>query len=58
MSTIALKRKYFTKGNQKKSIFKEFVEAYRENQVEVICGVLGVSGNPSAALRMYQMLNK
>ena len=58
MSTIALKGKYFMKGSQKKSVFKEFVEAYRENQAEVICGVLGVSGNPSAALRMYQLLSK
>ena len=58
MSTIALKGKYFMIGAKKKSVFKEFVEAYRENQAEVICGVLGVSGNPSAALRMYQLLSK
>lgn len=58
MSTIALKGKSYMKNSQKESIFKEIVEAYKESQAEVICGVLGVSGNPAAALRMYQILNK
>lgn len=58
MATIALKTKYLTGNLKRESIFKQIAAAYRENQAEAVCGMLGICGDTAAAVRMYQMLKK
>lgn len=58
MTTIALKAKYQTEVQKKESIFRQIVNAYREYQAEIICGMLSMCGDGAAAIRMYQLLKK
>ena len=58
MSTIALKGKNYVRNHRGYSLFREIARAYRENQAEIICGILGQCGDAAAAVKMYMMLKK
>lgn len=58
MSTIALKGKNYTGNRKEHGIFKEIVKAFRENQAEIVCGLLAQSGNVTEAAKLYQMMKK
>lgn len=57
MSTIALKGKNFM-VQEKKSILRQVEDAYKENQTEIVCGVLMLSGNTAGVMRLYNILKK
>lgn len=40
MSTITLKGKSYVRNHRGYSLFREIARAYRENQAEIICGIL------------------
>lgn len=57
MSTIAIRGKNFM-AQERKSILRQLADAYKENQAEVVCGLLMMSGNTAEAMRLYRMLKK
>lgn len=63
MSTIALQTRNFNEKNmrnhEKKSLFRRFMEYYRENSAEIMCGLLLFSGDSHGyAYETYRLLKK
>ncbi len=48
MSTIALRKSTYPTTGRKESFINKFLETYRENQVNIICGLLLLNGSTDA----------
>lgn len=57
MSTIALHKSTYPTTGRKESFLEKFLEAYKENQVNIICGLLLLNGSTNA-YSLYKMLSR
>lgn len=57
MSTIALHKSAYPTTGRKESFLEKFLEAYKENQVNIICGLLLLNGSTNA-YSLYKTLSR